>query len=403
MFNRKILVAFAALGVLVGSNAFASRAHEVVMGTGDGHSVLNGGSFFYDDNRNIFYNPAYVNDFKNWASIEKSNHPGTTAEGGFVASFSNINVGAYFNRGDAVVAFPGLATGALTAGTLAGTAGGGKGNPGSATYFSGSDPLRPIELFIGGDMGVKWGLGLTYASSSVASTAGDTSTKGNKGYFAANIGAAVQGFEPFFGIQLIGNDLDKDKKHSHVRGGFRYHWGEWTPFAAILATSYKDETVANTVSKVNGTNWGFGLGRSAKISEGARLNYALSYWSVNEKTTVGATGSEVETSYNRGIVPIDMSVEGDLASWLTLRAGLGFRVFDSIGGPAAQDVSDTTTARVGAGLHFGKADIDWAFGAGNNGLGAETTDAGPGASQVDSQTLGLGFSVFTALGVTYHW
>ena len=29
---------------------------------------LNGGSFLYDDPRNIFYNPAYVNDFKNWGN-----------------------------------------------------------------------------------------------------------------------------------------------------------------------------------------------------------------------------------------------------------------------------------------------------------------------------------------------
>ncbi len=402
MFNNKILVAVTALGILAGSNAFASRAHEVVMGTGDGGTILNGGSFFFDDNRNMFYNPAYINDFKNWATIEKSNAPRGTAEAGFVTSFTNFNLGVYFNRGDAFVGFPGLAS----------NQGGGGSTPGttylpdaSGSYTSGSgagNPLRPIELLVGGDMGVKWGLGLTYASSSSnAGTNGKAGTSapatpGNKGYFGAQIGASIANLEPFFGMNFIGRNLDKDLNSHYYRGGVRYHWGEWTPYAAVLSTNYNDERVAGTLNKLTGTNWGLGLGRSAKIAEGVRMNYALSYWNVHEKNeTNGGTGTPtVETKWNRSIVPVDMAIEGDLASWITLRGGFAFRIWDSVGGTAAQDVADTTTARLGAGLHFGKADIDFAFG-----MGQSATEG----AQADSQTLGVSENLFTAASLTYHW
>src|SRR5262245_16818165 len=100
--SKRILAVALALGILATSNAFASRSRTAVLGTGDAGLYLNAGSFFYDDARNIFYNPSYVNDFKNWGIIEKSNYVsgaaatqvGTTAEGGFVTSLSSFNLGA---------------------------------------------------------------------------------------------------------------------------------------------------------------------------------------------------------------------------------------------------------------------------------------------------------------------
>src|SRR5579885_2337655 len=96
--SKRVLAVALVFGILATSNAFASRSRTAVLGTGDGGQFLSAGSFFYDDARNIFYNPAYVNDFKNWGIIEKSNFPGGTAEGGFVTSLSSFNLGVYVNR-----------------------------------------------------------------------------------------------------------------------------------------------------------------------------------------------------------------------------------------------------------------------------------------------------------------
>ena len=94
MFNKKFLVAALALGILAAApSAFATRSTTLVKGTGDGGAILNGGSLYYDDEHNMFYNPSVINDFKNWATIEKSNFPGATAQGGMVTQFMNFNLG----------------------------------------------------------------------------------------------------------------------------------------------------------------------------------------------------------------------------------------------------------------------------------------------------------------------
>src|SRR5689334_20085955 len=126
--SKRLLTLFLVVGVLAGSNAFASRARTSVMGTGEGAiGVIGHGSYYYDDNYNIFYNPSYANDFKNWAAIEK-NGGGTKAEGGFVASVSNLNVGVFLDRPGAVV----------------------------GTYTNA--PVRPIDIIVAGDAGLKWGV-----------------------------------------------------------------------------------------------------------------------------------------------------------------------------------------------------------------------------------------------------
>jgi len=152
IMSKRILAVTLAFGILATSNAFASRARTSVLGTGDAGLFLTGGSFFYDDARNIFYNPSYVNDFKNWGIIEKSN--GTTtgvqagtnsqAEGGFVTSMGAFNLGVYLNR---------MSDLAHAAGS------------------SNITDSRPIEVFFGGDASnMKWGLGLDYASASAAAS-----------------------------------------------------------------------------------------------------------------------------------------------------------------------------------------------------------------------------------------
>src|SRR4051812_7704424 len=87
------------------NNAFAARAHLAVMGTGDagllGNAFNSGGSFYYDDAYNMFYNPAYVNDFRNWATIEKFNGS-ASAMGGFATKISNMYLGLFVNRADAI-------------------------------------------------------------------------------------------------------------------------------------------------------------------------------------------------------------------------------------------------------------------------------------------------------------
>ncbi len=374
--KSRLLAAFLALGVLATSNAFASRARLLVMGTGDagGAGVLagggNGGSLYYDDAYNVFYNPAYVNDFKNWAIIEKSNSNqaglGDSAMGGMVTSIANFNLGLFFNR---VAALEGV------------------DNMSAAQRNS----MRPIDLFIGSDMGVKWGIGMTWSTFRRTTTdpvLTDTD-------MVLRAGVAVADFEPFINYRLtsmVDNaDQNARTKNRDMTIGLRYRFGEWTPYAAYRATKRVNNAgdILEGVGTNRTTRFGGGVGRTSALAEGARLMYSLSYWRLLNGGTAGADSRST-------VVPIDLAVEADASSWLTLRAGVNYALAFQTNGVTTQNVP--TTARVGATFHVGKADVDFAVGAANDANGvAEDGD------QIDSQVLGISQGLFSALSVSYRW
>src|SRR5262245_50797905 len=108
---RMIRSAALLLALLASTECFASRANVLMYGTGDAGGIVapngQGGTLYRDDAYNIFYNPSFVNDFYNWAIIEKSNRAdavdvGSTAMGGGVAAWRNLRYGVFFNRVGAI-------------------------------------------------------------------------------------------------------------------------------------------------------------------------------------------------------------------------------------------------------------------------------------------------------------
>lgn len=374
MSTRKIILG-SLVATLVASSAFANTGRIAVMGTADPFGLVSGtdgehGSLFVDDNYNIFYNPSYANDFKNWVSVERSNGLITTggtapttafggAEGGFVASAMNLSFGAFMNRGTGVT-----------------------------PYFSNAarQGLTPIDLIIAGDTGFKWGLGFSFgADKNAPAGVSGAGFAGVARYFDINIGAQVAGLDPFIHLSLANSNPDPT---SHVETrprdmdfGLKYHFGEWTPFA-MFYTSKADTSLA-----VSNTNYGVGLGRSTKIAEGANLAYALSYW---RAPSAGADGS------GWSILPIDISAEADLASWITARAGVVYNLVNRIGGSTNQ--ANTTTGRMGVTLHFQKVAFDFVV-AGNNNL----TEAAAVSGNIDSRNFDLGSGTFSRASLTYTW
>lgn len=326
---KKVFFSFAvALSILASIPAQASRARNLVMFTGDGGEVLNGGSFYYDDEYNIFYNPAYVNEFKNWGIIEKSNGSGNgSAQAGFVASLLGLyNIGLYMNRVQSLS--PGL--------------------------FTTTTEMKPVEIFFGADMGIRWGLGVGYARED--SDSQDLNLK---------LGAMVSDFEPFVNFRPMSKDRSAtgaEIKNHDILVGTRYKWGEWIPYAAFRNSK---STLAG-IDTNKRTVFGLGLARNTKISEEVRLNYSFSYW--NRKLNQGTAAN---------LFPIDFSVEADAAQWVTVRGGFAFR--------------ERSRGRLGATFHISKVDVDW-------GLGGSAA-----AENLDTETLGLDQGFFTALSIGYKW
>ena len=366
--NKRILAALLALGVLATSNAFASRARDLVMGSGDAGNAIQNGSLYYDTAYNIFYNPSYVNDFKNWATIEKSNSPGTTAEGGFVIGAMNLNLGVYLNRTSGIT---GVTNEALT-------------HTGVANY-------RPIDLIAGGEMGnMKWGFGLTYGSVD----APGATPPANGRDLTLRAGLQVMELDPYISYKVLGGDnagggAAATTSFKDINVGTRYHYGEWVPYADYHHMS--DNTDGSSANPSENA-WGFGLGRNVKVADGVSMNYAISYWRDSLNNNTGAAGNYVENT-----IPINLSLEGDATGWLTLRAGLQYRLYDKKTGTGT--VADATNGRIGATVHVKKVDFDWAVGTDNGGAEA----AAETATQTDKQAFSIGGGFFTAAALNYHW
>ena len=399
--NKRILSAIVLTGMIATSSAFASRARINVMGTGDAGQFLQGGSFIYDDAYNMFYNPAYVNDFKNWVTIEKRG-VGATNEGGFVTSFMNMNVGFFFNRTDAFnVPFNTVTTGAFS------------------TTTGAQDGVRPIDLIIGGDAGVKWGLGLSYANGSGGTLTQPgglfTGTATKASSLTARAGVSVADFEPFVAFRIIGKEEDKNEEpgrtlkneESDMQAGLKYHYGEWTPYAAyriLKGEKSGSATAANNGDTYEANSMAVGLARNSKIGENTRMIYSVAFNRL-KVTDYRALNTAVKQDAGRTVIPVDLSLESDLSGWFTIRGGLQYRLMDrtsgintssstpSILGSTTTAVigtqADATTARIGGTIHAGKADVDFSFGNSTNGA--------------DGANIGFDSQTFTNVSLTYRW
>ncbi len=285
----KKVVAVLALS-LISSSAFASQAKNLVTGGGDGGNILGttglNGSFYTNDEYNLFWNPAFINGQGGWAILENSLDSGTSA--GFVSNMGSLNVGAFLNR-------------PVTNGAQA------------------------IDVIVGGDMGVKWGVGLTQTLSQSETVKASTTN--------LKAGVVVGDFEPFAAVSLK-DTANGDDSDSSFTVGTRYHWGEWTPYAAFNSATPAGGEAATT--------WGLGLGRNAKMGD-VNMDYSISYW-------------DTEAGYN---LPIALTFSTDAASWLTVRGGFQH----------ALRGEGSTTTTFGGTFKLGKADLDMVVGDNNGAFG----------------------------------
>lgn len=346
--NKKIISALVLAGMILSTTAFASRARLGVMGQGGAGD----GSYAYDNIYNIFYNPSYVNDMKNYVIFEKD--ADNTTFMGFASSMHGFNTAFYLNR-----------AGANTFGS-------------GTTYGN-----NPLEVVVGGDQGMKWGLGLMYARSAANTAAAVPASDKTNTAFGVRAGIQMNGLDPFAsysqGKSYSNAVTPVETKDTEFQVGLRYHYGEWVPYASYMNNK---QTTTGSENKVN--QWTLGLARETKLAEGARLGYAVYYQA--DKTTIAT----VERSNNR--MPVEASIEADATSWLTLRAGFTYMF-------AKKDAGNTTntTGAIGGTFHIGKVDADFAFGNQLNGT------AGAATNTTHSPNVGFDSSTFSQIAMRYSW
>lgn len=370
---KKQLIVALGLAVLA-TPAFASKARLQALGE-DTY-----GSFYVNDNRNVFYNAAQVNNHKDlvtfeWGDTASNNATSGSdasaaaprAEGGVFKSMGNLVYGVYL-------------------GSESNTSNGFRAA--SGVDLTQASEENNVDLFVAGDAGVKWGANLTYSKSakdeSVAGSAKQEAIRSRFGVIAGDI-------EGFANINITNKAEDSTGQEFKGKLGFQvgaiYNLNDYRIFA-----EYRD-----FAGKANGAQDGdlkasqlqLGAGRSSRLNDKATL-FTKAQFQMNKGSNDtanaqaagqfgGATGCSLGASvacedYKAMFVPVVAGLEYDAASWLVLRGSIQQTLW---GKEEDKDNSrpfhNTTVVNAGATLKFGELSVDGVIGNSNSATGSSAT------------------------------
>ena len=304
---KKHLVVAAGLAVL-STGAFASKARMTALNQS---SSL--GSFYLEDNRNVFRSSNSVNSMNNYLVTEwGGNGANGSAEGGFFRSHGAMNYGLYFN--------------AQPHGNVGGI----------ANVF---EPGR-ADLFVGGDAGLNWGLRLGYESLQL-----DANSLEGSG-FDLGLSATVSGanlwlnYAPTATTKTAAGDVEANADMSL---GATYGMGDYTLFAEYTSEGGAGDQDADTTITV-------GAAKVWETSGGASVFYDLS---VVSQSNVGHQADDTSLQ-----VPVTLGVEVKASSWLTWRASIQQSLYGSTETGGNEQSTRTTSLGAGASLTWGDLQID---------------------------------------------
>ncbi len=414
MDKRLVLI----LGLIViSTSAFATKARLLALG-----ETETGGSLYFSDNRNMFLNAAYVNEYKDFMTIEfggegqtgtkKDSDKQPYAEGGLFKSFGNFVGGIYFG-GESVATHE------------------------ARQYLRLADVTSPkihqdnqIDAFIGGDAGIKWGVNLTYSNTN------DDSNDMKQKSLSTRWGIIADHFEAFANVALL-NKAEADAigavgtdefegKLGYELGG-NYNLGDdYKAFAYWRHAGFETDTVSPAVittqlppqigpaysgnAKFNTNKYRFGGGRDLVLNTKARLLTKIEYV-MNTRKVETKDGDADLKDYS---IPLTVALEYDANSWLTLRGS----VYQSLYGkqnndydtsllpninpavladlkPKKRDLNNTTNINAGASLKFGNLAFDGLIGTGTDAGGTTDSKSEQGFITLDN--------LMTRVAMTYRF
>lgn len=341
----KKYVVLACAVMIASTSAFASKARLIALGQ-DAE-----GSFYVNDVRNVFLNPAALNDNKDTVTMEWG---ASTAAVDDSDTSPNTEAGVFHDAGKFVYGAY-LGSESTQNVTL---------RNGLTAYGTADHMLRvdnALDLFIAGEAGMKWGASLTYSSTESEATDTDQSLmvlklgamKNNWGGFLhyvttneANDDGASETFE-IDSDMTVGGHLDS--------GAYRYY-GQYRMYEVDGGAEVTDLLL--------------GASRVKNLNDKVRLYTALQL-NMNE-----VDGGTETTQLN-----LNVGLEADVKAWLTLRASINQNVYD-VAEAANGDEStgaNSTNVNTGASFKFGDLSVDGLIGTGNTGanaLATSTTEGG---------------------------
>ncbi len=363
-----------ALGLAVlATPAFATKARLQALGE-DSY-----GSFYVNDNRNIWLNAAQINNHKDLVTYEfgtentTDNAETPRGEGGVYKSMGNMTYGLHF--GGASNTSNGLR---------------------AAAGVTSANETNNIDAFVGGDAGLKWGANLGYSKNANENRAAGVSSEALR----TRLGVIMGDTQGYANINLINRAKGLNSGSNKFEGDLGYQIGAihaWN--GNSLFADYRSFTAEATNSGTK-NDLGFkqlqvGIGRVERLNDKTNLFVKASYVNVNAEndrltginTTFGTTATSCGTGaaailcekYKGNSVPVVVGLETDATSWLTLRASIQQTIWGVEKDKSNERTfADSTEVNAGASLKFGEFTVDGVIGNDTDGntTAARGTDSG---------------------------
>ncbi|MBA2405877.1 MAG: hypothetical protein H0V66_13960 [Bdellovibrionales bacterium] len=343
---KKQLVVALGLTVLA-APAFASKARLQALG-----EDVNG-SFYINDNRNVFLNAAQVNNHKDLVTFEWGDTTNGTdnaatprAEGGVFKTMGNMVYGLYLGSESNTSNFFRSASGVTIA------------------------EENNIDLFVAGDAGIKWGANLTYSKSADDETNGDA----NQSALRTRFGVIAGDIEGYANINIdnkaesgvAGNEFDGKLGY---KVGAIYNLNDYRVFADYQ--SFEGEADGAIDGDLESTQLQVGAGRSTRLNDKATLFTRAQYTQSKSDIDVGTSADQ---DIKSKAIPVVIGLEYDAASWLVLRSSIGQNIWSTVDNDGNKSPAhETTVVNAGATLKFGELSVDGVIG---NNDGVDTTGTG---------------------------
>ncbi len=448
---KKIMMIGSALLVL-SSSAFASQARLLALGMSE---TDNEGMYYIQDSRNIFLNPAYINLFSNqaefnWGSVGQvitasantttqsstinNNTSAPKAQGGVFKKYGDFVYGLYYGNESNTSALLRVAgTSALSA------LNGFTGAPGVGDSKMLQTADNQIDVFFGGDQGLKWGANALYSSGkdetrtskdSAAAVRGgvigsnwdahlnlslNSKSEASEAIAIAPLGAAAtvsQEFKGKIGYQVGGSYLLDSKNRLF---GYVKHFG-WEQTDSFTYSAGQSAAIGGQNGTVKGdfTSYFFGWGRDFDVNNGDKV-----FTSVSAKQTDINLSFANKSEVRHMIVPVTLGYEAKATDWLTIRGSVVQNLYGqkdnknvnnygatgtrlnkvassaltaTYGGSGKSTIANSTTVNAGATLTFDQLTIDGLIG----------TTGSTGTSSSKTGVLSAS-NLETSVGVTYKF
>ena len=365
-----LTLAFALL--IAASPALASRARLEALGESKN------GSLYIDDSRNIFYNPAFINNYKKKLWLELGTSGSTSAdgtaadtatpstnqmkpEGGFSNTMGDFAYGLYLgHESDRTWNFiSGI-------NSLSGT-----------PYGTFIGPTNAIDFFFGGEAGIKWGANVFYAGNeSKSATNGMDQTFSEYGVRLGVIASQFQAFATVgiaakaVGAQNVNALIDTTGATDQLKGSLALDLGatyalsdNHTVFAKFTTNGFEYDNGASTAKylSVANTTAELGIGHKKDITKNSNVFARFEAAYAQQATTTASTGAK--TTAKQWNLPLSIGVETAALSWLTIRGSiaesiLGQNIGTGTSGTGRSNWFGSTNVAAGLGMTFGDVQID---------------------------------------------